>query len=538
MIYKKTKATEILLPFAIFCCGLLLFTLGIRGQEVIGFESRFYLFAEEMWQHGLSLFPTTYSEPYPDYTALGTILIYFSAKMFGELNKFTALFPQVLFSSLIVVLTYLIGALESKQHGFRATLWLLLTFMFFKSARLISLDIYPAFITTLAFYLVERGKRLNINYDFWVYGCFILGFAVRGPIGLVIPTGVAVMAYLAEKRWRKAMIMGLCSSILLLFCMLILISMAYHAGGKAFVLKVIQMQILGRFEGVFRPFYYYFLNSFAAYSLSYFFALIIMARFLFEVCTKDCSDVVTRKKMLMILKYTLWAGVIYIGMSIPGDKKTRYVLPAAPALALICAGCYENSRFKKVEQWMTGILFTLPILFITALLYFKACRVIGREIDVMRPSIVLGAFMLFNFILYRKFKSLHQLSPMILCSTVLSFICFYFIVIEPIMLTSEQGKAFITTIEKKRAKSQAKLFFYRERKDGIAIKYLIDMPELEKPGFIQKEYDLLTQVDPFFVIMREKVYEHLSIPLKNTFTVVAKNHLGHAKVIVLERKHL
>ncbi len=47
--------------------ALVLFIVGNWHQAVIGFDSRFVLFAQEMLRHGPSFFPTTYGQPYADY---------------------------------------------------------------------------------------------------------------------------------------------------------------------------------------------------------------------------------------------------------------------------------------------------------------------------------------------------------------------------------------------------------------------------------------------------------------------------------------
>src|SRR5436853_4703271 len=109
----------------LFFFSLILFTWGISSQEVIGFESRFYLFAQEMWQNGPSWFPTTYHEPYPDYPGLSTFLIYLSARAAGSLNKLAAIFPSAVAAALTVVMTYAIGALHSKRWGICAVFLLL-----------------------------------------------------------------------------------------------------------------------------------------------------------------------------------------------------------------------------------------------------------------------------------------------------------------------------------------------------------------------------------------------------------------------------
>src|SRR3989344_2953414 len=104
--------------FFIFCLGLLVFTIGLSNQEIIRFEARFYLFAVEMWRHGLTWFPTTYQQPYPDYPVTGTLFIYLFSKLFGNLNKLTAVLPSAIASAMVLATTYLIGALHSRRWGF------------------------------------------------------------------------------------------------------------------------------------------------------------------------------------------------------------------------------------------------------------------------------------------------------------------------------------------------------------------------------------------------------------------------------------
>src|ERR1700733_6241239 len=81
-----TTRRDLLSKIGLFFCSLVLFIWGLRQQEIIGFDSRFYLFAQEMLRNGMSWFPTTYHQPYPDYTGASTWLICVSANLFGGLN--------------------------------------------------------------------------------------------------------------------------------------------------------------------------------------------------------------------------------------------------------------------------------------------------------------------------------------------------------------------------------------------------------------------------------------------------------------------
>ena len=76
--------------------ALLLFVLGEHTQTTIGFDSRFVLFAQEMLRHGPSVFPTTYGQPYPDYSATSTFLIWLLSVPFGEVTRLTAWLPTAM----------------------------------------------------------------------------------------------------------------------------------------------------------------------------------------------------------------------------------------------------------------------------------------------------------------------------------------------------------------------------------------------------------------------------------------------------------
>src|SRR5690242_19905786 len=80
----------------LFFSSLILFTWGLHSKEVIGFDSRFYLFAQEMWRYGVSWFPLTYHQPYPDYPASSTFVIYLFACLFGGVTKFSAVLPSAI----------------------------------------------------------------------------------------------------------------------------------------------------------------------------------------------------------------------------------------------------------------------------------------------------------------------------------------------------------------------------------------------------------------------------------------------------------
>lgn len=250
--------------------ALLLFIAGSWHQAIIGFDSRFVLFAQEMLRHGPGFFPTTYGQPYADYLATSTLLTWLLSLPFGQVTSLTAWLPTAMASAVIVMLVYRLTAPYSQRWGLLSIAILLLSSTFISETRSVSLDQMLAAIALAVFYLgyahdhFGAGKRLH-----WLYLLLIVGFAVRGPIGLVIPTGVLCSYYLINRQWRQLFSFGLLALALLVACVGLLLLMAKLSGGEPFMQDVIRMQFLGRMDGSegSSGVLYYFTSSLGNYAL-------------------------------------------------------------------------------------------------------------------------------------------------------------------------------------------------------------------------------------------------------------------------------
>ena len=107
--------------------ALLLFIAGNWNQAIIGFDSRFVLFAQEMLRHGPSFFPTTYGQPYADYLATSTLLTWLFSLPLGQVTSLTAWLPTAIASALIVILVYRLTAPYSPRWGLLSVAMLLLS---------------------------------------------------------------------------------------------------------------------------------------------------------------------------------------------------------------------------------------------------------------------------------------------------------------------------------------------------------------------------------------------------------------------------
>lgn len=529
-IHKSTW--EVIL---LFFCSLVLFTWGLSSEEIVGFESRFFLFAKEMWQTGINWFPTTYFQPYPDYPATSTILIYFAAKLFGGLNKLTAVLPTAIAASFTIVFTYLIGSLHSKRWGFYAVCFLFLTISFLKGARSITLDMYPTMITACCFYLVYSADFAKRSARLWLlFPLLFLSFAFRGPIGLVIPTGVICSYYLIDKNYRKLFFIGCVALLLLIICTGALLALAQHVGGHAFMNDVLHMEVMGRMDSSNLPVFFYFTDAIGKYALSYPVACLVLlgVAYYYFYANKKLPEIDFLAKLFG------WMLIILVGMSIPGDKKIRYILPMVPATALIAAYPFvvttNEKYFVIIASLLQKFFLLLPIILIVAtesVFYYANFHDIQISIPYFAIISFLAIMQFINFWLFYRYKS-HTTFIFAVAALTLAIIQIY--VIEPIELYVDRAKAFVLAMESLRAQDHARLVFYKENPDGLPIKYIVNMPQEEKPVYINSAQELQAYPAPTFFVTKVNNFDELPPVLADKFTIVGNDTLGHIRVVVFK----
>lgn len=511
---KKLISLQLIDVVIIFTLGMLLFTSGLKGEEIVGFETRFYLFAKEMWQHGFSLFPTTYGKPYPDYPGTAIWLMTLSSHIFGNMNKFSVVLPSALASACTLSLTYLIGAKINRRIGWQAVLLLLFTVHFIIYARTICLDQYVTLAATLSFYIVFTAfLNKKVAAKTIILACQLFGFAFRGPIGAIIPAAVVIIFYIIAKQYRRMCIISLLSGLQLIVCHCLLLLLAIYAGGMSFAWDVIHMQILGRMANHLHSpsWYYYLTNGIGGYALP------------FPLCIGIILSKCAKKNRLMWF-FIAWAGIILCGMSIPHDKKLRYILSMAPALSLL-SSIYlhipDPTLFDKIlRKIFYGFCFLFPFLLFFALVF------IARSYLFIFPMHWLWLIFLINILLF--FFARKKIPEIFFYTALLTFLITMLVIVEPLMIELNKANAFVHKVELLRKVNHASLIFYREVKDELPIKYKINMSSDALILFADKKMDLQSLKPPCIVITRV----NFSKDLKAHFQWLMQGRLGHVNVDV------
>lgn len=574
----------------LFCCtlGILLFTVAQFNHEFVQFEARFGLFAEEMWRNGISFFPTTFNQYYPDYPATQTILTYLFSLFIGKLTLITAILPTVLTSAITLGFTYLIGSRRSRLWGWYSVLFLLFTFSFISSARSISLDQFTTTATIISFYLVysaqvdAHSKRLRLLPLVWLYG-----FVMRGPIGLIIPASVTAGYYLLERQWSLFIKISIAGLILLAICVTILLDIAWQVGGINFMHAVISMEALGRIKGLpVNSQGNYLFIALSYYALSFPIAVIVLVSHFkqlfswsalkyplpfkqpalqasanisaeynhdqFQSAEKLTSNLnrpstpandqcVIAEDMHLIRHLCLWMIIVLVGLSIPSVSKIRYILPIAPAAALIAAYFFLDTRLNPflllLRKLLLRVCSLLPLFFLCVLIaayYYSREKHLTLQLHYIAVSMILLFLALFSIAVRKKdIPGETKQFLIFLCATV-TFLTVYIGIAQPIDIQFNSVKPFVDTVESLRTPQQA-LVFYKIGPDQADIKYMAALDKPIQPQFLATPQLLLSYTTPAVFIASEKDFYALSAAQQQLFTVIDKQKLGHERCVVFER---
>ena len=494
--------------------ALLLFIAGNWNQAIIGFDSRFVLFAQEMLRHGPSFFPTTYGQPYADYLATSTLLTWLFSLPLGQVTSLTAWLPTAIASAVIVILVYRLTAPYSPRWGLLSVAMLLLSSTFVSETRAVSLDQMLAAVTLAVFYLgyahdhFGASKRLH-----WVYLLLIAGFAIRGPIGLVIPTGVLCSYYLINRQWRQLFSFGLLALALLMACVGVLLLLAKLSGGEVFMQDVIRMQFLGRMDGSegSSGVLYYFTSSMGNYALAYPMALLVLLAV--AIGGKRAPE-----PALQLVLYCAAAGLlVMLGLSIPQAKKARYVLSMLPMAAIIAAYPFQLTQ-GRVYAWLRGVLLAiwtlLPALLIIGLLVVR--RRYAEQVGSLGLIFAaLGVLQVLALLAWFK-PRLRPAGPAL--AAVLALWATYIVVVEPLERTLYDTRTFSLAVKAQISQQPAPVVLHGLGKDAKAIKLMVNLECDRVPLFTQSSTDLAPLQAPAWLVMSQDDYAALKEPRLRALT--------------------
>ncbi|MGE8186147.1 ArnT family glycosyltransferase [Pseudomonas sp. NPDC086278] len=485
--------------------ALLLFSAGVYQQAAIGFDSRFVLFAQEMLRHGPSVFPTTYGQPYADYSAVSTLFIWLLALPFGQVNSLSAWLPSAIAAAAMVTLMYRLLAPYSQRWALLSIALLLMTNTFITETRAVSQDLMLAAVSFAVFYLGYAADHFGARRRWWlIVALLLLGFGIRGPIGLVVPTGMLCSYFLINRQWPRLFGFGLTAALLLALCVGALLWLADSSGGADFMHDVVRMQFMGRMDGSegVSGSLYYFTSSLGNYALAYPLALLVLAAVWLTHPRQG-------GRPLRLLQYcTVAALIVMVGLSIPQAKKARYLLPMLPMAAIIAAYPFQVAH-GRVFAWLRGALqgmwLVIPLLLIVVLLVAQR-RFPEQLTSITGVLIMLGAL---QAIAIAGLMTPRWRPQTLAWCAVLALWSVYIMVFEPVERQLYNTQTFSRAAFALVQKDPAPLVLHGMGKDAKAIKFMVNIEQDLQPVFTESIQELETLHGPAWLMMDESDYRAL-----------------------------
>lgn len=510
--------------FAVFLSGLILFT--INTLQTFGFgveESRYILFAQEMLRSGLTPYPILYGQPYPDYPATHTILIYLSSLFSNKVSPFTAILPSALASALTLALTYRIAALHSSRWGIYATLFLLATYEFLLLARTPSPDPLIAAVTITCFYLVYTKTNNKIP---WLLSLlFVGGFLIRGPIGLVIPALVVGSFYLLGKKYKWFFMIACTSTLLLVVCIILQLAVAQKIGGITFAKEVFFMEVGGRISHLGqRVFYYYFINSFGGFAISFPIAVITLFCFRKELIKPQTKEA-------QLLRYIAgWAFIILLTLSFPSEKHFRYIIAAAPAFALIAgygfAAKDSNYLLTKIYTWILTLCKIFPLLGLTIIGFSSLVSGKTLQIKYLTTELLLSALFFTSIFIRLKILNREKQDSLFFGVGVATLLTLFIMVGQPL---AEQYITSIKPLADKIAtirKPDERVVFYQIEPDREGLKFSVLLNNNIPQIFLTTPQQLAQFNQPAIFIAFQQTIDAMNKASKVNFKILWQEKLA------------
>jgi 4-amino-4-deoxy-L-arabinose transferase-like glycosyltransferase len=311
----------------------------------------------EMAGRGDWLVSTVNGREFAEKPALYYWLALGAAKAFGEVNEFTLRLPAALAGLLGVLgLFGLVRAYAGRRRAVLAASALATTYMYFWSARALQMDILVTVTTLFAVGAVVRvvdlGARPAVG---WAAAGLAtgLGFLAKGPVGLICP-GLVVLAYLAVTRRLKELRIGhlLLAAAVFLALAVPYVGALWLGGKRDFLAEMFFRQNVTRFLGGWdhrQPWWYY---------LEYLF--IDMAPWaLLLPAAAALGREGERERRLATLSW-VWIAAVVVFFSLSESKRSPYILPVAPAVAILASDLLERlwagaplSRARRL--WCGGL---------------------------------------------------------------------------------------------------------------------------------------------------------------------------------------
>ncbi len=337
------------LPIILVLLCMILYIPNLGGRDLwCGRETLYAEVARDMLLNGHWFVPHFNGEIYFNKPPLYFWLIALISMPVGDVTEFTLRLPSALSALGTVLVVYFLGKrLYGARTGFLAGVILASSPGFHKYACVAKLEApLCLFITAsiAAFYVGLTTSSNKRRYFLW--GWFLMGLAMltKG-LGVVLIAPV-IFLYLLSRRelrrvWETEPVLG---GLILLATMMAWLVPGYVSGGPEYIHSLVEhfSHHVGQSPKYMKPFYY-ITESFVG-TLPW--SLVLPAAFFYL----RRGDVDAKHREGLRLS-AVWFIAMWVIFSLIMAKRSRYILPMYPAIALAAAVLWEDYIARASETW-------------------------------------------------------------------------------------------------------------------------------------------------------------------------------------------
>ena len=495
-------------------------------------EDEYALVNREMLKDGHWIYPTANGKPYSIKPPLFNWLGSFFSLLNGEVTEFTSRLPSTLAGMAGVIAIFFLGQmLFGRRAGFLTALVLATSPLYIEFSRWIQINMISTMLLTVTlvfFYWGYKNERKRGAAYLLMYVPMGLGTLNMGPVNLVMPAIVITLYLIAMKDYRHffrlRLVWGAVIYLLIVAPWYVTVSL-----GDGYAEHLLITTNLTRYFGQFdhaRPFYYYFTTT-PPYFLPWTLYLPGAVYLYFFHQTRD-----ERRELLFPL---IWAAGIFLFFSISKTKRSEYLLPIFPALALMVGYLldraflyWEDGIFwRRLVAWPTYIFLTVCLLAGLGLPLYS-WRMAGDWLLVVLPISVLctiGAVV--SFIFLKKNKGLLAIITVVIL--IAGLVTYGSGAVVGKVNDRKSARSFCLKIKDKiKGDEKLKTYnFYRPVYAYYTHKFVEDIkdPESLLSHFKSKK--------PVYVVTREKEYLKLKGSFPAEIYVIHRQWIDHRYVLLL-----
>ncbi len=505
----------------IFIVALLLFAASMPSREFIGLDCRFSLFVRDILSNGVhGIFPYLYGEAYPDYTVVHAVLAALCAKVLG-FSYLSLAIPGAVAAALAVSFTYLCGARISRETGLIAVFIELFSFGFVSNGRNLSVDFFVAAIVMIMFYFLMKYKDSLLISLLTVFIAVFAAVIFRTSLGALIVPAVAFVFYASVLQWKRSLLILIVSGCSVLTALGSIFFAAWLEGGADFLYRLFDAQISGRMSSS-KPFFFYFVSGLAEYSLAsllFLGLLIANGKRFFGKIREENED---------LRRFVMWVLLIITGLSIPGTKHLRYIIPLVPAMALAAAIMVQRDErlANLLRHWTLKAVLILPWLGLSAVI---VTSMIVPFIYSSQNFVIAGMGFAALALAWRAQE--RALTVRVGLASLVAFWAVVIFICEPAEAYLAGSRNFVEkAMASMKSEAMSEIIFFKTGPDGDDVKFLANTEGLaiKQPVFTGDPKTLFEHSGKALVIIRKNELPSIE-GAGLDITVLHEGEIGHKK---------